>query len=320
MAYDKRGKKLERHDIAKIANQINSLELHGLTKNEIKVFWAVLSQMANQSDNKIIENGIHFSYNEIAQLADLKHLSKRRLSNTIGKMFEDLTQAKFIEKTDVPGKYRERIVVPITNVDISEEDEDIWVLANKTLIPFLRNLKATYTSFVLANLMTLNSRYSQRLYTLIMQWKTTGKFSYERDLFYKLMDVPKSYRRSGQRSTIDVRIINPAIKELNEKGLTQNLRCKKEYVSSGEVGRATLSKYTFTFKPQKIQLSDKDTPNTSNGKFRKIKPKNVKSADKKKQEDKNDNFNREKKNHKSTVKNHTFSGSMIDSAFGNLFD
>nr|WP_261467713.1 replication initiation protein [Lactobacillus crispatus]UVZ00370.1 replication protein B [Lactobacillus crispatus] len=321
MAYDDRGKKLEHHDIAKISNAINNFQLHQLSKNEIKVFWTVISQMANQTDDEIVNHGIHFSYKEISELAGFKHLTKARLYNLIRSMFTHLAQTLFIKEDKTSREIETTMFTPLKMIKIKKMHEDVWVKANEEMIPFLRRLRSTYTSFELARLITLDSRYSLRLYTILMQWKKYGKVTLSKDYFYNVIDIPPSYRKKRRTSMVDYRIIQPAIKELKDKGLVTNLSCTKKYLTASTNGGRTVSDYIFTFDPQKLE--DKKPRTNLKGKFRKVESTSVKSTDEKKQnnsKEKNSNFNREKKDHKSTVKDHTSDDSMIDSAFGNLFD
>lgn len=315
MTTDFRGKKLHHNDIAVVSNKINNFQLHHLSKNEIKVFWTIISQMANQSDEEILHHGIHFSFKEIAELSGFKHLTKKRLYNLIRNMFAHLAQTLLIEEKKKHTDLETTIITPLKEIKITTSDGDVVVMANEAMIPFLHKLHKTYTAFELQRLMTLSSRYSLRLYTLLMQWRSTGKVILSKKFFYEIMDVPASYKKPNRTSTIDERIILPAIQELNAKKLVTNLKCNKKYTGVGVKGGHAISQYIFTFKPQKLNSKIK---HKQNGKFRKIKAEETDQSTQQFDDEKNNNYiNKQDKN---KGKDNEANTSSLTSLVGNIFN
>ncbi|CUU91037.1 putative RepE [Campylobacter hyointestinalis subsp. hyointestinalis] len=88
----------------------------------------------------------------------------------------------------------------------------------------------------------LTSKYTQTLYRILKQFRSTGTvtiFENDWDKFVEIMDIPKGYAMSD----IDKRILTPAIKELSEKTLFSTDRVIFEnlkYEKKGVVVRVAL--------------------------------------------------------------------------------
>lgn len=83
------------------------------------------------------------------------------------------------------------------------------------LIPSLVGLRKQFTTYQLQQATALRSIYSWRLLELLMRFKATGMAEYTVEDFAASMDAPPSLKRDfGQ---VKRRIIDPAVKELNQK-------------------------------------------------------------------------------------------------------
>ncbi|HDX6325275.1 TPA: replication initiation protein, partial [Campylobacter fetus subsp. venerealis] len=70
-----------------------------------------------------------------------------------------------------------------------------------------------FTMFELAEFSSLSSKYTQTLYRLLKQYKTTGYLTIKWADFIEIMDIPKSY----PIGMIDSRVLKPAIAELTQE-------------------------------------------------------------------------------------------------------
>ncbi|WP_162166970.1 replication initiation protein, partial [Campylobacter fetus] len=77
----------------------------------------------------------------------------------------------------------------------------------------LNNLETGFTAFELAEFSSLSSKYTQTLYRLLKQFKSTGYRSIKWAEFIEIMDIPTSYRMFD----IERQILNPAIAELTQE-------------------------------------------------------------------------------------------------------
>jgi plasmid replication initiation protein len=82
------------------------------------------------------------------------------------------------------------------------------------LLPHLTGLQKHFTTYQLQQASALRSIYSWRLLELLMRFESTGWAEYDIDDFKTSMDAPASLSDFGQ---VKRRIIEPAVKELNEK-------------------------------------------------------------------------------------------------------
>ncbi|TWT26565.1 replication initiation protein [Planomicrobium sp. CPCC 101110] len=83
------------------------------------------------------------------------------------------------------------------------------------LKPYLLQLKNTFTTYRLSNILSLKSTYSIRLYELMKKWQHLGKWSCTIENFREKMGVEsKKYPRYAN---LKARVLNPALEEVNEK-------------------------------------------------------------------------------------------------------
>jgi len=83
------------------------------------------------------------------------------------------------------------------------------------VIPHLFGLKKHFTSYQLQQASALRSIYSWRLLELLMRFKSTGYAEYSIEDFCQSMEATEKQRQNF--AAIRRRIIEPAVKELNEK-------------------------------------------------------------------------------------------------------
>ncbi|RUK14205.1 RepB family plasmid replication initiator protein, partial [Campylobacter coli] len=68
-------------------------------------------------------------------------------------------------------------------------------------------------AFELAEVAELSGKYTETLYRLLKQFRTTGKANIEWEEFCRIMKKPENYRQID----IDKRILKPAIKQLSKE-------------------------------------------------------------------------------------------------------
>lgn len=99
---------------------------------------------------------------------------------------------------------------------------------HSALEPVLLNLQKRFTSIKLSELSKFDSLYSARIYELLYQYKKIGVRQVEIESFKKMLQITsKAY---SEFSNIRIRIIEPAIAEINEK---TNYEIKCEYKKTG---------------------------------------------------------------------------------------
>jgi plasmid replication initiation protein len=81
------------------------------------------------------------------------------------------------------------------------------------LIPYLSQLKGSFTRYELKHIGNMTSTYGIRLYELLMQWKGTGKREIEIEWLKKQFELDASYERMDN---LKRRVIDPAVKDINK--------------------------------------------------------------------------------------------------------
>src|SRR5699024_6977927 len=96
------------------------------------------------------------------------------------------------------------------------------------LKPYLLQLKRTFTSYRLNNIMSLGSYYSIRFYEFFKKWERTGKWRVSLDHLKSLLGITeKCYEVYGKLKN---RVIRTSMKELNEE---TDLNIEHEEVKKG---------------------------------------------------------------------------------------
>ena len=124
------------------------------------------------------------------------------------------------------------------------------------ILPYLSELKGSFTKYELKYIGNMTSIYGIRLYELLMQWKNTGKREIEIDWLKKQFELDASYERMFD---LKKRVIDPAIKDINEhSNFTISWTQRK-------TGRK-VTHLTFEFSEKKIEnTKDKNTSDIFHG-------------------------------------------------------
>jgi plasmid replication initiation protein len=111
------------------------------------------------------------------------------------------------------------------------------------VVPHLMGLRKQFTSYQLEQASALRSMYSWRLLELLMRFKATGRAEYTIEDFCKSMDATEKQRANFAK--IRTKIIEPAVKELNEK---DGWLIQWEAIKTGR--RVTGVRFNFMKNPQ----------------------------------------------------------------------
>ena len=103
----------------------------------------------------------------------------------------------------------------ISSAEYQKGEGVIALSFSPKLKPYLLQLKNTFTTYRLSNILSLKSTYSIRLYELMKKWQHLGKWSCSIQNFKEKMGVENNaYPRYAN---LKARVLNPAIAEVNEK-------------------------------------------------------------------------------------------------------
>lgn len=222
----------------KMANTLNRAT-HSLTVVERRILMLAISKLKNK---KYIGNpSILVTALEIAEHAGITPeaayqsltAANKQLSNRSITLLCDLV-------TGEPKRGHTRWVVTSY---YEPKSGCIELLLNHELLPYFSALHE-YTSYDRARTGGFRSIYSCRLFDLVMQFKTKGKFPINIEKLADVLEVPKSLRSNF--ANMRSRAIEPAIKEIREKdGLSISWRPLRK------VGRkVTVLEFTFPAEQQ----------------------------------------------------------------------
>ena len=103
----------------------------------------------------------------------------------------------------------------ISSAEYQKGEGIIALSFSPKLKPYLLQLKNTFTTYRLSNILSLKSTYSIRLYELMKKWQHLGKWSCSVHNFKEKMGVEK--KAYPRYANLKARVLNPAIAEVNEK-------------------------------------------------------------------------------------------------------
>lgn len=128
----------------------------------------------------------------------------------------------------------------ISSICYMESEGKIALTFAPDLIPYLSQLKGSFTRYDLKNIGNMTSTYGIRLYELLMQWKGTGKREIEIAWLKKQFELDASYERMFD---LKKRVIDPAVKDINSHS---NYQVKWEQRKTGR--KVTHLIFTFSEK------------------------------------------------------------------------
>lgn len=123
----------------------------------------------------------------------------------------------------------------------------ISIIVNLDFKELFNDLVSNFARFSLEEFTRLKSNYSKTMFRLIKQYRTTGHLEIKISDFYKLLDIPKSYRTD----ILNFRVLKSIKLELAPlfRGFAyQKLRSKKQ-------GRKIIT-YKFTWEPEAKNKND----------------------------------------------------------------
>lgn len=239
------------NEIVKYDNKVNLLDFKGLSLIENNLFFAILARLKEKQTREI-----QINFYEIAKYVD-KNLTDKEIAKLL------LSSAEKVVKTAIkwnPTPDRTILFTLFEKFEISNNDFILHAQITKTFEDILNNFKQGFTMFELAEFSSLNSKYTQTIYRLLKQFRSTGYLKMDWNDFKTRLDIPKSYNIG----TIEYQILKPAIEELtevnlfNQKVIFNNLIYEKGK-TKGKGNKIT--HITFTFDPEdtdnKKQISEK---------------------------------------------------------------
>lgn len=163
----------------------------------------------------------------------------------------DLFERQFsYQKISTKGKVTHVTSRWVSRIEYTEQDATVGLIFSPDVVPLITRLERQFTSYDLEQVAALDSRYSVRLYELLMQFKDTGRCIIELEQFRNALGVgvneyirPDNFKR---------RVIDLAINQINEY---TNIKVRYKPIKAG----VKITGYTFTFIIKKPAITDSVT-------------------------------------------------------------
>lgn len=224
-------------EIVKYHNDLNNLQFKDFTKEELDVFFSIISAVREKGSRKVIIDKfdiIRLANYTLERNADFKQLIENLVSNVgnLRYIIDTPTQSGFVAlfqsfSVDWSNGYSDMVI----EAQVSEKFEYA-----------LNKLQANFTLFELEEFTSMTSIYSKALYRHLKQWRTVGKKRFTTEEFRDLLAIPKSYKASD----IDKRVLKYINRDFPQ--YFEKFRVKK--IKENTRGNP-ITHYEFTWKPEK---------------------------------------------------------------------
>lgn len=179
---------------------------YSLTLRQQKLLFFLMSQVKDtDTASTFIEFNLREVYDIFGDTSQNYYKAKKELKDLADKSWWIINDK---------NKDEEILIRFLAKVITNSKTQNVKILWDIDMLPYLQNLKREYTQYKLFYIMTMKSEYSIRMYELLksVAGKTIWNFKIE-DIKRKFMCETK-YKQFGHFKS---RVIEPAIKEINEK-------------------------------------------------------------------------------------------------------
>lgn len=217
------------NEVVKIHNDLTNEKLGKMNAKELDLFMTICHKMRDKGTEQVV-----ISFDELRKLGNYNKNSNVELKAEIIKANSKLLEFQFLVEKG-PKTYQRTLFKDFIT---DEEKRTVTVGVWEETAYILNNLANHFTRFELSEFVSLESKYAKRLYKIIKQYKTQGKFYISKDNLYKALDIPKSLHRA---CNFNDRALNPALKEC--KKYIPSLKCVPKKTGRG----GAIEGYNFMF-------------------------------------------------------------------------
>lgn len=142
----------------------------------------------------------------------------------------------------------------VQRIEFTDNQSIVALRFSKDILPFISNVKANFTQYMLSEVSRMQGAYSIRIYELLTQYKSVGERSIAIDDLRVMLDLGSRYKTTGN---LIAWVIDPSIEEINEQ---TDLVIKAEPLKTGR--KFTHIKFSIKEKSKPKNLDSKRDPNT----------------------------------------------------------
>ena len=211
-----------------------------LSLNEQRVVLACIGQV-NSMEELLKTDEFELSAKDFAKLYGI---SEDRAYSELQEVAKNLYQRSLTIHNPDPKRPKLKKIETrwISSIGYLPEDGKIILCFAQKLLPYLSQLKGTFTRYKLEHIGNMSSMYSIRLYELLAQWQSVGKREVEIDWLKTQFQLDESYDRMFD---LKKRVLDPAVKDINENS---NFNVMWEQRKTGR----RVTHLIFTFAEKKV--------------------------------------------------------------------
>ena len=147
-------------------------------------------------------------------------------------------------------------------IEFTENQSIAALRFSKDILPFISNVKANFTQYMLSEVAKMQGAYSVRIYELLTQYKSVGERSIAIDDLRIMLDLGSRYKTTGN---LIAWVVDPSIEEINEQ---TDLKVTAEPQKTGR--KFTHIKFTIKEKPKPKVIENKGRDKNTIDMFRKL--------------------------------------------------
>jgi plasmid replication initiation protein len=182
-----------------------------LTLNELRIVLACIGQV-NSMEELLTTDEFELSAKDFAALF---FVSEDRAYHALLEVTETLFNRYVVIDNPYPDRPKvKRLKMRwISSIEYLSDEGKISLCFSQKVLPFLSELKTTFTKYRLEHIGKMTSIHAIRLYELLAQWQGVGKREVEIDWLKKQFQLDENYDRMNN---FKARVLDPAVKDINE--------------------------------------------------------------------------------------------------------
>lgn len=189
-------------------NKMNLLAFKNLDKVEANLFFSIVARLKEKETESVTLN-----FSEITEFLD-KNLTTKELAKILDRGVGKIVQTAIRWRIETETERKTIYFTLFNEFEINDINKTLKASISPKFLYILNNFEnGNFTMFKLAEFSSLSSKYTQTLYRLLKQFRTTGYLTIKWAEFIEIMDIPTSYRARD----IDKQILKPAIAELTQE-------------------------------------------------------------------------------------------------------
>ena len=209
---------MAKNEIVKYNNKLNMLAFRGFTEEELKLFFAILSQLRDKGIDSVT-----LTFDALRELTDSKqHLTLKETSDLLSTMYSKMLNLRFLydDGEDLAGEF-----ALFHGYERSLKEQTFTIAMSPRFQEMVNDLNKEFTRFELHEFNRLNGKYTKHLYRLLKQFRRLGSRIFTIEDIRQMTDTPEKY----SNAEFTRRILDPSVAKLRELASFRDLTYQYQY-------------------------------------------------------------------------------------------